>query len=251
MSGGVLAVKDAKNKKSIKYMLGMTLISTALLASGCSSDNNNDKETAQVEDSSTIAVAEASSVNDSNRSKTLVVYFSYGENIDSPSDVDSTSRASISLVDNGIVGNTGVIARMIQKDTNADMVSLKTVEKYSAVYNEATSRAKAEIRDDARPALATHIDNIDNYDTIFVGYPNWGSDMPKAVYTFFDEYDLSGKTIFPFSTSGGSGLSNTVNTIKNLEPNAQVRNGFTVSGSRVSNAQNDVDNWLRNLGYLE
>lgn len=233
--------------KNIRYLMGASLIGIALLTTSYI----NDGKTAQIENSlKTTAVAEASGVGNSN-SKALVVYFSYSENTNLPANVDASSRASIRPTENGVIGNTGVIARMIQKDVNADIVSLKTVEKYSASYDETVNKGRTEIESNARPALATHIDNINDYDIIFVGYPNWWSDMPMAMYTFFDEHDLSGKTIIPFNTSGGSGLSNTVNEIRQLEPNAQVLNGLTISGSQVNNAQNQVDNWLRGLGYLE
>lgn len=89
-----------------------------------------------------------------------------------------------------------------------------------------------------------------DYDIIFLGYPNWWGDMPMPLYSFLDEYDLSGKTIIPFCTSGGSALSDTVNAIRNAEPDAAVMDGFHVSGSSAAGAEGGVLNWIRAI-HLE
>lgn len=96
----------------------------------------------------------------------------------------------------------------------------------------------------ARPELATQIENLEKYDYIFVGYPSWNADLPMPMYTFFEEYDFSGKTIIPFVTHGGSGFSGTVRTIRSLQPNATVLDGgLSVSRNSVPNAQADVKVW--------
>lgn len=82
------------------------------------------------------------------------------------------------------------------------------------------------------------------------GYPNWYSDMPRILYSFFNDYDLSGKTVIPFVTSGGSGFSNTISTIEELEPEADViTDGFSVSRNTVQDAENDIIEWLKKIGY--
>lgn len=103
----------------------------------------------------------------------------------------------------------------------------------------------------ARPAIAGSIEDISKYDFIYVGFPNWWSDMPMILYTFFDSYDLSGKTIAPFCTSGKSGLSNTVNSIKKLEPEAEVLEGLHIGSSSASDPGNAVSDWLGRLGVAE
>ena len=104
--------------------------------------------------------------------------------------------------------------------------------------------AQEEQSTDARPAISGSIENMEQYDVIYVGYPNWWSDMPMILYTFFDTYDLSGKTIAPFCTSGGSGLSGTVNKIKELEPNAAITDGLHVGSSSSADLDNAVSDWL-------
>ena len=110
--------------------------------------------------------------------------------------------------------------------------------------------AAQEQDENARPELTSHIENLDQYDTIFIGYPNWWADLPMAVYSFFDEYDFSGKTIIPFNVHNGSRFSRTIQTIEELEPDATViEDGFTVSEQTVAEAAPDVARWLAELGY--
>ena len=111
--------------------------------------------------------------------------------------------------------------------------------------------AQKEQSTDARPAISGSIENIEQYDVIYVGYPNWWGDMPMILYTFFDTYDLSGKTVVPFVTSGGSGFSDTISTIRRLEPDASVLEGLSLSSSRASDPGSDVADWLTGLGLVK
>lgn len=181
--------------------------------------------------------------------KILVTYFSYGENANLPAGVDASASASIQYYNNKLTGNAGLLANMIKNITGGDIIPILTEEKYPGNYNTTVNQGRAEKNANIRPKLASHIDNINEYDTIFLGFPNWWADMPMAVYTFLDEYDLSGKTIIPFSTSGGSGFSNTINSIREAEPNAQVLDGLTVGANRVTSAESNVRSWLNRLGY--
>ena len=146
-------------------------------------------------------------------------------------------------------GNTETVANFIHDAVGGDIVKLETETPYPSDYDELVDYAQEEQRENARPALSTHINNIDEYDTIFLGYPNWWGDMPMPIYTFLDEYDLSGKTIAPFITHGGSGLSGTPENIKKEEPNAAVTEGLAVSGSSSKNSQSTVNNWLSQIGF--
>ena len=146
-------------------------------------------------------------------------------------------------------GNTENVANFIHEALGGDIVKLEPVNAYTDDYNTLLDVAQEEQRNDARPEIATQIDNIDEYDTIFLGYPNWWGDMPMIIYSFLDEYDLSGKTIAPFCTSGGSGLSGTPRTIQSEEPNATVTEGLSVMDSRSSNSQSAVQSWLSEIGF--
>lgn len=148
-------------------------------------------------------------------------------------------------------GNTESVARSIQSQTDSDIFELIPQTPYSDDYNTVLDIAQEEQRTDARPAISGSIDNIEQYDVIYVGFPNWWGDMPMILYTFFDSYDLSGKTIAPFCTSGGSGFSGTINTMKSLEPNATVIDGLHIGSSSASNPDSAVSGWLNETGLAK
>lgn len=209
-----------------------------------SAEESTETETEQ----STEGTAEAESSEAGAQSSLLVAYFSYAENAALPDDVDASASASIQPWNGALTGNTGVVADMIAQATGADLFSIRTVEQYPDTYDATIDQGQQEQRDGARPELATHLENLDSYDTIFLGFPNWWGDMPMAVYTFLDEVDLSGKTVIPFVTSGGSGFSNTISTIQQMEPKATVQEGLSIGASSATGAQQQVESWLSELG---
>lgn len=128
------------------------------------------------------------------------------------------------------------------------MFAIETVQEYPGTHEELLEFAYEELQENARPELATQIENLDSYDTIFLGFPNWNADLPMSLYTFLEEYDFSGKTIIPFTTHGGSGFSSTIRTIESLQPGAVVmEDGLSVSRNSVEGAQNDVIDWVSGL----
>ena len=149
-------------------------------------------------------------------SNILIAYFSRVGNTDFPDDIDAVSSASLLRKDGELFGNTQYIASLIQQATDGDLFLIETAEKYPVDYDETDALGQKENRERSRPALASHVDNLDDYDRIFLGFPNWYYDMPMAVYAFLEEYDLSGKTIIPFVTSGGSGFSKAVSAIQSI-----------------------------------
>lgn len=209
-----------------------------------SAEESTETETEQ----STEGTAEAESSEAAAQSSLLVAYFSYAENAALPDDVDASASASIQPWNSALTGNTGVVADMIAQATGADLFSIRTVEQYPDTYDATLDQGQQEQSDGARPELATHLENLDSYDTIFLGFPNWWGDMPMAVYTFLDEVDLSGKTVIPFVTSGGSGFSNTISTIQEMEPQATVQEGLSIGASSATGAQQQVESWLSELG---
>jgi flavodoxin len=179
-------------------------------------------------------------------SKILVVYFTAAEN----SDVDAMSSASVTVVDGVAKGNVRAIADEIVAYTGGDLFSIQTSVAYSGNINSLIDYAQDEQDEDARPELTTHIENLDQYDTIFIGYPTWWYDLPQVMYSFFDEYDFSGKTIVPFNSANGSRFSGNIQTIQQLEPDATViTDGLSVHQNNVSNAKSEVEEWLKELGY--
>ena len=183
---------------------------------------------------------------DTDGSNILIAYFTAGEN----SDVDVVSSASVTTVDGEAKGRLRAVADMIQTQTGGTLFSIQTSVDYPGDGGALIDYAAEEQEEAARPELTSHIENPDDYDVIFVGYPTWWYDMPQALYSFFDEYDFSGKTIIPFNVHNGSRFSGTIETIQDLEPDAEViTDGFTVSERDVAGAAGDVADWLGGLGY--
>lgn len=181
----------------------------------------------------------------------LIVYFSKWGITPYPDDVDATTSASIVAQDDGRYGNTEVIANMIQLNTSGEVFQIITAEQYPVDYRDTTDLARQEQNSDARPELTSHVENMEDYDIVFLGYPNWWGTIPMAMYTFLEEYDFSGKTIIPFCTHEGSGLGSGPDDIASLCPDATIADGFAVRGNRVSDAAADVEEWLSDLGIFE
>ena len=178
------------------------------------------------------------------KSNILIAYFTVPET----DGVDAVASASRVVTADGLMGNTQFIATEIQKNLGGDLFAIETEQEYPGTHDKLLDFAYNEKSDNARPKLATHIDNLDDYDYIFVGYPNWNADLPMPLYSFFEEYDFSGKMIIPFVTHGGSGFSGTINTIKKLEPDATViESGLSISRNNVSKAQSDIKQWTDSL----
>lgn len=160
-----------------------------------------------------------------------------------------TDSSKILVLYFSMSGNTEKVANIIHDNVGGDIIKLETVEEYPSDYDELVDYAQEEQQENARPELSTKIDDIEAYDIIFLGYPNWWGDMPMPIYTFLEEYDLREKTIAPFITHGGSGLSNTPENIQGEEPEATVTEGLAIYGSDARDSESDVTNWLTSLGF--
>ena len=145
-------------------------------------------------------------------------------------------------------GNTESIAGMIADETGGELFHLQTVETYPTDHMELISVAQEEQDANARPELTADVENFDDYDTVFIGYPNWWADMPMAVYTFLEAHDWEGKTVIPFCTHGGSGLSRTERSIAEICTGAEVLEGLAVRDTKIDGAGADVKAWLQGLG---
>lgn len=168
-----------------------------------------------------------------NKEKCLIAYFSRkGDNYVN------------GRIMNLLVGNTEVAAKMIQEITQGDIFHIDTVNAYPKDYTLTTNIAQREKQEKVRPELISHIENIDSYSAIFLGYPNWWGTIPMPIYTFLEEYDFSGKTIMPFCTHEGSGLGNSEIDIVNACPKAKILKGLAIYGSQVDAAKKDIKEWL-------
>lgn len=158
------------------------------------------------------------------------------------------SRADENYVNGQIkkldIGNTEVAAGMIKELTDADMFKLEQVQAYSKDYNECIAQAQADQKRDARPELKNYPESMEEYDEIYLGFPNYWSTMPMAVFTFLEHFDFTGKTIHPFCTHEGSGMGSSERDIKGLCPGAKVEKGLAIHGGSVERSRNEIEKWI-------
>ena len=145
------------------------------------------------------------------------------------------------------VGNTEKAAEMLAELTGGELYKIEQAQPYSDDYNTCTAEAKAHLRNNARPEVLNLPGDLDAYDEIYLGYPNYWGTMPMAVYTFLENYDFTGKTIHPFCTHEGSGLSHTVQDIQKAAPGAVVTKGLAIHGSSVDSAGTALQKWVSSL----
>lgn len=174
--------------------------------------------------------------------KTLIAYFSLIQIV--PDGADAVTHATPTI------GNTEAAALEIQRQVGGELFAIQTVESYPISHSECSAIAEEEMRSDARPELSTHVENMDDYNTVYIGFPIWWYQEPMAIHTFLEEYDFSGKTIIPFCTTLGAGVEESEEHIKSFCPDATVLSGLT-----LRTGQNDlsepVAEWLGELGLIE
>lgn len=237
-------------QKIFAVILSMAMV-LSLAACGNSQNDtstttNSQEETPTPSSQETEDSETADAPGNQDESKILIAYFAVAEN----SGVDAVASASYTTVNGENVGRVRALANMIQAETGGDLFSIQTSVVYPTEGDALIDFAAEEQDENARPELTSQIENLDEYDTIFVGYPNWWYDMPMVMYSFFDEYDFSGKTIIPFNSHNGSRFSSTIDTIQELEPDATViTDGFTVNERNVADSAGDIADWLDGLGY--
>lgn len=143
------------------------------------------------------------------------------------------------------IGNTEVAAGMIQKFTGADIFQIEPVQPYVKGYNACIAQAQEDQRRDARPELKRWLESIEEYDTIYLGFPNYWGTMPMAVFTFLEHYDFTRKRIRPFCTHEGSGMGRSVRDIQRLCDGAEVESGLALHGGSVQRAEKDIQKWVQ------
>lgn len=201
------------------YFKGLALVVAGLLMSLSCSVNGATKEKEVME----------------KKAKVLIVFFSHaGENYG---------------VGNINVGNTKLVADEIQKVTGGDEFEIVAEKNYDLPYDALVNLAKEETEKGEKPSFKGEVKNIDDYDTVFIGGPIWWGTYPRVMFTFFDKYDLNGKTIIPFSTHEGSGLGSVVEDLKTLYPNATFKEAFSIYGTETRKDLSKVDKWLKRLDF--
>lgn len=171
--------------------------------------------------------------------KTLIAYFSLADIV--PEGADASAHATPSI------GNTESAAIEIQNQVGGDLFAIHTVQTYPVSHRECSAIAEEEMRSDARPELSTHVENMEQYDTVYIGYPIWWYIEPMAIRTFLEEYDFTGKTVIPFCTTLGAGIGESEENIASLASGATVLEGLTLHTGRQDMSE-DISSWLADIG---
>lgn len=187
-------------------------------------------------------VNESFSSTETAENKVLIAYFSLADSV--PEGADAVTHATPSI------GNTESAAIEIQKQTGGDLFAIHTVESYPISHRECSEAAEEEMRSDARPELSSHIENMENYDTVYIGYPIWWYQEPMAIRTFLEEYDFSEKTVIPFCTTLGAGVKESEENIQSLCPNSTVLNGLTLYSGQ-DNFSDEILKWLSEIEMIK
>ena len=178
-------------KKITALILSVVLVFSL---AACSNTQQNDaSDSVSSEAPSQVAESTPAEGTETKGSNILIAYFTYGENAELSDDVDASSSASIQIFNGEVTGNTGVMAHMIAEASGGELFSIRTVEPYPNNYNDTVDVGETEKNNGIHPELATHIENLDQYDTIFVGFPNWWYGMPMVMYSFLTSMTSVGK----------------------------------------------------------
>lgn len=180
----------------------------------------------------------------------LIAYFTWAENtqVEHPETIDVDAATSASVL---LPGNTAILANAIQDEVGGDLFSIVVSESYSSDYDACLERASEELAENARPELTGHVEDMDQYNIVFLGFPDWWSTCPMAVFTFLEEYDFSGKTVIPFCAHGTSGVARSIRDIRQTIPNAEIEQELGVYRSDMAKAQELVGAWLKEIGMKE
>lgn len=231
------------------------LLSTAVLfsPSACSegkAEQNNFTENTKIE--STLQKNSNEELNNVavTDEKNLIVYFSRMGNTEYPQEIDASTSASI-VIDKDTFGTTEYVARMIQQSVGGDIHMIQTQNYYTYDFDELRNINHEEMDTNFLPPIVKSDLDIEKYDTIFIGYPVWASDVPQAVLSFLNEYDLTGKTVVPFCTHDGYGAGRSYDTIKEASHAAVFTNGIAIQSEDILYSENSVIEWLTDIGMME
>lgn len=232
--------KGMKRMKKILLMLTAVFMMTTMAAGCGTSEKKAEKPDAKPAVKTETATKKAEAASSPGGKKILVAYFSR-----------TGEEYNVGVITKG---NTAVVADAIADLTGADKFEIKTVKPYPQNYRETTDIAKKELQDNARPKIVGKPENLKDYDTVFLGYPIWWSDLPMAVYTFLESNDFNGKTIIPFCTSAGSYMTGKESRIADHAKGATVLNKGLGLPGRMSQedpkaVKNEVEKWLKDIGY--
>lgn len=234
-------------------LVGTTACSNSQRAKDAENTTANTSESGDISEdnsalpSETEKTPESTDQSGEKTSRILIAYFTWAENtsVADPDSIDVDAVTSASVL---IPGNVGLLAQWIAEETKGDRFSIITEESYSSDYDTCLERATDEHDNNARPAIQGSIDNIEDYDIVFLGFPNWWYSCPMAILTFIEKYDLSGKTVIPFCSHGTGGFAASLRDIgKVLPEDCRVLKEFGAYRPEVADSKDELLKWLSEL----
>lgn len=244
-----------------RWLITLTLIVPALTFIGCGDGDNdplseipeqpgNDNEGNKNEGDDN--GGEDNGENDTpvtpGNSKILIAYFSRWGNTDYPSDVDASTGASIQIRNGNKQGTTQIVAEYIQDAVGGDIHLIETSSRYPIDFDDVRDLNHSEMASNYLPPLKNKVENMDDYEIVFVGYPVWATDAPQAIKSFLLQYDMKGKTVIPFCTHDGYGAGRSYTTVENAAVGSTSRDGLSILASDVLSAEDRVKEWLERIG---
>lgn len=188
---------------------------------------------------------ESSATGEEQDSNILVAYFSWADNAILADDVDAVASPSVIPP-----GNVQQLAGWVREETGGDLFSIRVTDPYPSDWDECLARANQERGDNARPELAENVEDLDRYDTVFLGYPNWWYGVPMALLSFLEQNDLYGKEVYLFCSHGTGGLANSVELITEAAPEASLSdNIFDCYEEEAASSEENIRAWVNGLGY--
>lgn len=209
------------------------------------SQNPAPPQTSQPEEPSDISEPDEEPSEAPDTSNILIAYFSLWDNAPWDENTDTDTSASVVVDDQGAIGTTGYLARMIQETVGGDIHIIQAAEPYPADFDAVVD----ENHQENSRAISSAVENMDQYDTVFIGYPVWATTLPQAVRAFLTTYDFSGKTVIPFCTHDGYGAGRSFSTVAELAAGSRSLDGIAIQAPDVSGAQDTVAAWLAGLGF--
>ncbi len=250
-------------KRTLSFFLSLVIL---LLLAACSGNGNSSSQdsSSAAESASESSISEPSSSSESETSSQvsnegpasseagesqgdshiLIAYFTLPEDVDTTG-VDAVTGASVVVEGGEVLGNVEFLATIIQDTVGGDLFQIETVQQYPLDHDPLVEQAAQEQAENARPELASSLDNLEQYDTVLLGYPNWWGDLPMPLYTFLEEYDLSGKTVIPFCTLASSDLGQSGQLLAELAGTGDWQEDIRF---RSSVSKEDVQSWIEGLG---
>lgn len=229
-------------KKYVSLFLALLLGFAATACGG--SESVSEIPLSQVQSEETQNEASEENVSEENK-QILVAYFSWADNAILEENVDAVTSPSVLSP-----GNVEELALWVQEETGGDLFSIEVTEPYSSDWDACLERANEEKAEEARPELTNSVENFDDYDTIFIGYPNWWYGVPMALLSFLEAYDFTDKEVYLFCSHGTGGLADSVEIITETIPDAVISdNIFDCYEEETSSSQEEIQNWVDGLGY--